>query len=41
MWKQKYFCIFNADGSFDPTELEKMHHLAENENFDLVFWESL
>ena len=32
----KYFCIFNADGSFDPTELEKMHHLAENENFDLV-----
>ena len=33
----KYFCIFNADGSFDPTELEKMHHLAENENFDLVF----
>ena len=33
----KYFCIFNADGSFDPAELEKMHHLAENENFDLVF----
>ena len=33
----KYFCIFNADGSFDPTELEKMYFLAENKNFDLVF----
>ena len=33
----KYFCIFNADGSFDPSELEKMYFLAENKNFDLVF----
>ena len=33
----KYFCIFNADGSFDPTELIKMYNLAEKENYDLVF----
>tara|TARA_E500000331_G_C16986941_1_gene596095 strand:- start:78 stop:743 length:666 start_codon:yes stop_codon:yes gene_type:complete len=33
----KYFCIFNADGSFNPAELKNMHHLAENEKFDLVF----
>ena len=33
----KFFCIFNADGSFDPTELKNMHHLVENEKFDLVF----
>ncbi len=33
----KYFCIFNADGSFDPSEIEKMFLLAENEKFDLVF----
>ena len=35
--KTKYFCIFNADGSFDPTELIEMHQLAQNKNFDLVF----
>ena len=34
--KTKYFCIFNADGSFNPEELKKMYHLAEKENFDLV-----
>ena len=33
----KYFCIFNADGSFDPAELNKMYNLAEKENYDLVF----
>ena len=33
----KFFCIFNADGSFDPAELKNMHHLVENEKFDLVF----
>ncbi len=33
----KYFCIFNADGSFDPAELSNMYNLAENKNFDLVF----
>ena len=33
----KYFCIFNADGSFNPEELENMHRLAQYEKFDLVF----
>ena len=33
----KYFCIFNADGSFNPDELRNMHNLAQNEKFDLVF----
>ena len=33
----KYFCIFNADGSFDPSELKSMYSLAEVEKFDLVF----
>ena len=33
----KYFCIFNADGSFNPAELKNMYHLAVNEKFDLVF----
>ena len=33
----KYFCIFNADGSFDPNELQKMYNLAEKEKYDLVF----
>ncbi len=33
----KNFCIFNADGSFDPVELEKMYNLVEIEKYDLVF----
>ena len=33
----KYFCIFNADGSFNPEELENMHRLVQYEKFDLVF----
>ena len=33
----KYFCIFNADGSFNPGELKNMHRLAQYEKFDLVF----
>jgi glycosyltransferase involved in cell wall biosynthesis len=33
----KYFCIFNADGSFDPSELKDMYSLAEIKKFDLVF----
>jgi glycosyltransferase involved in cell wall biosynthesis len=33
----KYFCIFNADGSFNPIELKNMYYLSQNEKFDLVF----
>ena len=32
-----YFCIFNADGSFKPTELEYMYKLSKNHGYDLVF----
>ena len=35
--KTKYFSIFNADGSFDPAELEGMLNLIKKDNFDLVF----
>ena len=31
----KYFCIFNADGSFEDKDLKKM--LTECENMDFVF----
>ncbi len=33
----KYFCIFNADGSFNPKELSEMHQKLSIENFDIVF----
>jgi glycosyltransferase involved in cell wall biosynthesis len=33
----EYFCIFNADGSFDPSELPNMIHILENSNSDFVF----
>lgn len=33
----EYFCIFNADGSFDPSELPKMFLLLEKLNLDFVF----
>jgi len=33
----KYFCIFNADGSFKPQELKNMLELSKNKNYDLVF----
>ena len=29
----KYLCIFNADGSFDPKELEQMYLKAKSNNF--------
>ena len=35
--KTKYFCIFNADGSFNPTEIDSMINKIESENLDLVF----
>ena len=31
------FCIFNADGSFNPNELKKMVDLINDKNFDFVF----
>lgn len=33
----KYFCIFNADGSFDPNELIKMYDLISHDYFQLIF----
>ncbi len=32
----KYFCVFNADGSFDPKDLHKLEEKLEN-NSDFVF----
>ena len=32
-----YFCIFNADGSFDPSELPNMLLLIEKSNSDFIF----
>ena len=31
------FCIFNADGSFNPTELKTMLKKAEDDSYDFVF----
>tara|TARA_B100001063_G_C16726758_1_gene536872 strand:+ start:687 stop:1361 length:675 start_codon:yes stop_codon:yes gene_type:complete len=33
----EFFCIFNADGSFDPKELSFMLHKSSEENYDFVF----
>jgi len=35
--KSKYFCIFNADGSFVADELKDMYNLLENNSSDFVF----
>lgn len=35
--KTKYFCIFNADGSFKPNELGPMYSKLLKENLDFVF----
>ena len=35
--KTKYFCIFNADASFNPIELKKMLRLAKFNNADFIF----
>ena len=32
-----YFCIFNADGSFDPSELSNMMLLIKESNSDFIF----
>ena len=33
----KFFCIFNADGSFDPKELDSMIKKLEDDKYDFVF----
>ena len=35
--KTQYFCIFNADGSFNPRELKKMYKLIRSRNNDFIF----
>jgi glycosyltransferase involved in cell wall biosynthesis len=35
--KSKYFCIFNADGSFDPRELDMMLKKISRYNYDFIF----
>ena len=35
--KTKYFCIFNADGSFDPKEISSMLDKVKDDNVDFVF----
>ena len=35
--KTKYFCIFNADGSFDPSEIEKMYNTINAKKLDFIF----
>ncbi len=33
----KFFCIFNADGSFDPIELSNMYKKISEDGYDLIF----
>ena len=35
--KTKYFSIFNADGSFDPYEIDKMYKKINDNNLDILF----
>ena len=35
--KTKYFCIFNADGSFNPAEINKMHEALQAKKLDFIF----
>jgi len=35
--KTKYFCIFNADGSFDPSEIRKMYETLHTKKLDFIF----
>ena len=35
--QSEYFCIFNADGSFDPKELSLMFEKIERNNYDFIF----
>ena len=33
----EFFCIFNADGSFDPKELDQMRKKLKEDKYDFVF----
>ena len=33
----KYFCIFNADGSFDPSEIKEMYNKMHSKKLDFIF----
>ena len=33
--KTKFFCIFNADGSFNPSEIKVMYNMLKN--YDIIF----
>ena len=33
----KFFCIFNADGSFNPNEISNMYMYLENNKLDIIF----
>jgi len=35
--KTKYFCIFNADGSFKPSEIKKMYESLQSNKLDFMF----
>ena len=35
--KTKYFCIFNADGSFNPNEIQNMMNRLNSNNNDFIF----
>jgi hypothetical protein len=35
--KTQYLCIFNADGSFDHNDLEKMYSLVLSKNLNFIF----
>lgn len=35
--KTEYFCIFNADGSFNPNEIKNMKKILTNKELDIIF----
>ena len=35
--KTEFFCIFNADGSFNPKELDQMMRKLKDDKYDFVF----
>ncbi len=35
--KTKYFCIFNADGSFNPSDIKKIYETLHSKKLDFIF----